>query len=120
MTNQKIIETIKYLNFCGLCTTGDCKNCVRKIAKDKVLELLKSDIWISCDNEENLPKEEMLVDCTIKRISDNHIWVENLIYNPFEKKWKWTDYPEDRYVNEDTHKILGWKYKSEPYRANER
>ena len=43
MTNQEIIETIKYLNFCGLCTTGDCKNCVRKIAKDKVLELLEKD-----------------------------------------------------------------------------
>lgn len=43
MTNQEIIETIKYLNFCGLCTTGDCKNCARKIAKDKVLELLERD-----------------------------------------------------------------------------
>lgn len=42
MTNKKIIETIKYLNFCGLCTTGDCKNCARKIAKDKVLELLEN------------------------------------------------------------------------------
>ena len=41
MTNQEIIETIKYLNFCGLCTTGDCMNCARKIAKDKVLELLE-------------------------------------------------------------------------------
>lgn len=160
MINQKIIETIKYLNFCGLCTTGDCKNCARKIAKDKVLLLLeleremidekkliedikewsnereikwtsesiisllesahKINDWIPCDNEENLPKEEMLVDCTIKRTLDNHIWVENLIYNPFEKKWKWTDYPEDRYVNEDTHKILAWKYKSEPYISNER
>lgn len=43
MTNQEIIETIKYLNFCGLCTTGDCKNCARKIAKDQVLELLERD-----------------------------------------------------------------------------
>ena len=43
MTNQEIIKTIKYLNFCGLCTTGDCKNCARKIAKDKVLELLERD-----------------------------------------------------------------------------
>ena len=43
MTNQEIIETIKYLNFCGLCTTGDCKNCKRKIAKDKVLQLLERD-----------------------------------------------------------------------------
>lgn len=43
MTNQEVIETIKYLNFCGLCTTGDCKNCTRKIAKDKVLELLERD-----------------------------------------------------------------------------
>lgn len=43
MTNQDIIETIKYLNFCGLCTTGDCKNCARKIAKDKVLELLENE-----------------------------------------------------------------------------
>ncbi len=39
MTNKEIIKTIKYLNFCGLCTTGDCKNCARKIAKDKMLEL---------------------------------------------------------------------------------
>lgn len=43
MTNKEIIETIKYLNFCGLCTTGDCKNCARKISKDKVLELLERD-----------------------------------------------------------------------------
>lgn len=43
MTNQEIIETIKYLNFCGLCATGDCENCARKIAKDKVLELLEID-----------------------------------------------------------------------------
>lgn len=43
MTNKEIIETIKYLNFCGLCTTGDCKICARKIAKDKVLELLERD-----------------------------------------------------------------------------
>lgn len=43
MTNKEIIETIKYLNFCGLCTTGDCENCVRKISKDKVLELLERD-----------------------------------------------------------------------------
>lgn len=120
MTNQEIIETIKYLNFCGLCTTGDCKNCERKIAKDKVLELLKLDSWISCDSTYNLPKYEELVDCTIKRISDNHIWVENLIYDPFTKRWKWTDYPEDRYVNEDTHKVLAWKEKSKPYTGNER
>lgn len=44
MTNKEIIETIKYLNFCGLCTTGDCKNCARKISKEKVLELLERDI----------------------------------------------------------------------------
>lgn len=44
MTNKEIIETIKYLNFCGLCTTGDCKNCARKISKEKVLELLDRDI----------------------------------------------------------------------------
>lgn len=43
MTNKEIIETIKYLNFCGLCTTGDCINCARKISKDKVLELLERD-----------------------------------------------------------------------------
>lgn len=43
MTDQEIIETIKYMNFCGSCTKGDCKNCARKIAKDKVLELLKRD-----------------------------------------------------------------------------
>lgn len=44
MTNQEIIETIKYMNFCGLCTTGDCNNCARKIAKDKVLQLLERDM----------------------------------------------------------------------------
>lgn len=43
MINQEIIKTIKYLNFCGVCTTGDCKNYIRKISKDKVLELLKTD-----------------------------------------------------------------------------
>ncbi len=41
MTNKEIIETIKYLNFCGLCTTGDCNKCARKISKDKVLSLLE-------------------------------------------------------------------------------
>ena len=120
MTNQKIIETIKYLNFSGLCATGDCKNCVRKIAKDKVLELLKSNIWISCDNADNLPKEEILLDCTIKRLSDGHVWVENLIYSPFEKRWKWTDYPKDLYVDEDVYKVLAWKHKLEPYKGDER
>lgn len=43
MTNKEIIETVKYLNFCGLCTTGDCINCARKISKDKALELLERD-----------------------------------------------------------------------------
>ena len=43
ITNQEIIQTVKYLNFCGLCTTGDCKKCERKISKDKVLELLERD-----------------------------------------------------------------------------
>lgn len=61
MTNQEIIKTIKCMNFCGLCTTGDCKNCARKISKDKVLELLEKDTakkvdeWILCS--ERLPEE---------------------------------------------------------------
>lgn len=41
MTNQEIIETIKYLNFCGLCTTGDCENCKRKYLKMKCWNYLK-------------------------------------------------------------------------------
>lgn len=49
MTNGEIIDTIKYLNFCGLCTTGDCKNCVRKIAKDKVLKLFERDTAMKVD-----------------------------------------------------------------------
>lgn len=63
ITNQEIIQTIKYLNFCGLCTTGDCKNCARKMAKDKVLKLLEEDkekqikigVWILC--KDKMPEE---------------------------------------------------------------
>lgn len=43
MKNQEIIETIKYLNSCGVCTKRNCKNCPRKISKDKVLELFRRD-----------------------------------------------------------------------------
>lgn len=46
ITNQEIIDTIKDINFCGLCTTGDCDNCVKKISKDKVISLLCKDTAI--------------------------------------------------------------------------
>lgn len=41
MTEQEAIEVIKRLNFCGLCTTGPCGNCKRKLAKDVALSALE-------------------------------------------------------------------------------
>lgn len=38
---QKAINTLKYLNFCGICTTGPCDNCDRKLAKDAAIAALK-------------------------------------------------------------------------------
>lgn len=38
---QKVIEVIKNINFCGLCTTGKCEECDRKKAKDEVINSLE-------------------------------------------------------------------------------
>ena len=85
MTNQEIIETIKYLNFCGLCTTGDCKNCARKIAKDKVLSLLELERYMI--NEKKL-------------IEDIKEWSN-------ERKIKWTSESIISLL-ESAHKISNW------------
>ena len=34
-------EVIKKMNFCGLCTTGNCAECDRKIAKDESIKALE-------------------------------------------------------------------------------
>lgn len=41
MTPDKSIEIIKNMNFCGLCTTGNCSECGRKITKDEVIRALE-------------------------------------------------------------------------------
>lgn len=41
MTEQRAIEVIKQLNFCGLCTTGPCEGCERKETKDTALAALE-------------------------------------------------------------------------------
>lgn len=38
---REIIETIQNMNFCGLCTTGNCRECIRKKAKEKAIEALE-------------------------------------------------------------------------------
>lgn len=35
------IEVIKNMNFCGLCTTGNCAECDRKMAKDEAINALE-------------------------------------------------------------------------------
>lgn len=35
------IEVIKSMNFCGLCTTGNCAECDKKIAKDEAIKALE-------------------------------------------------------------------------------
>lgn len=85
MTIQEIIKTVKYLNFCGLCTTGDCKNCARKIAKDKVLSLLELE-------REMIDEKKLIED--IKEWSN-------------EREIKWTS---ESIINllESAHKISNW------------
>lgn len=72
--------------------------------------------WIPYGKE--FPTEEKLVDCTIKRLSDGHVWVEDLIYCP-HGAWKWTDYPVDRYVDPMEFEILAWCEKKESYNPEE-
>ena len=35
------IEVIKSMNFCGLCTTGNCAECDKKTAKDEAIKALE-------------------------------------------------------------------------------
>ena len=74
--------------------------------------------WIPCS--ERLPEyAESLVNCTIKRLSDGHVLVQNLIYNRIDNKWKWIDYPEDICVDTDSFTILSWQPLPEPYKEGE-
>lgn len=41
---QKALDTIKNMNFCGLCTTGDCDNCERLKAKKIAMAAVEKDI----------------------------------------------------------------------------
>lgn len=41
MTENEAISVLKYLNFCGLCTTGPCGDCERKLAKEAALSALE-------------------------------------------------------------------------------
>ena len=41
MDIQKAIKTLNSLVFCGSCTTGPCKDCDRKNAKDTAIQGLK-------------------------------------------------------------------------------
>lgn len=97
----------------------------KALAIGEVIEIVNqveqeyNDGWIPYESE-NMPNQEVLVDCTIVRLSDNHRWVQNLIYCPYERhKWKWTDYPNDIYVDDKKFKVLAWKPVSEPYREVE-
>lgn len=38
---REIIEIIQNMNYCGLCTTGNCRECIRKKAKEKAIEALE-------------------------------------------------------------------------------
>ena len=88
---------------------------IKQVAKEYGPDInVGSNNWIPCEKE--LPKyAENLVDCTIKRLSDGHMWVQNLIYSRIEDKWKWSGYPEDRYVDMDAFAILAWMSLPEPY-----
>ena len=41
MTEKEAIKVIKKLVFCGMCTTGPCGDCERKLAKDMALSALE-------------------------------------------------------------------------------
>ena len=48
MRNKEQLEAaknvIKGMIFCGLCTTGDCNTCIKKIAKDSAIEAIEKQI----------------------------------------------------------------------------
>ena len=123
---EKIIEKLEELqNNLLLQTEGDIDLQVgvingvmysRKIVQEVAEEYNNG--WISCSDR--LPEyAESLVNCTIKRLSDGHVWVQNLIYNRIDDKWKWTDYPEDICVDMDSFTILSWQPLPEPYKEGE-
>lgn len=41
MVDGKAIEVIRCINFCGTCTTGNCKECEKFVAKEMAINALK-------------------------------------------------------------------------------
>lgn len=67
--------------------------------------------WIPC--EERLPEKSDIYVCTIHRITDDNVWVQQLIFEGNPKRWYWDE--NDFEVNEKIFKILAWQ---EPYRMD--
>ena len=121
---EKILERLQNIGWVYADYYPDGTNISRvskkSVSYDEVIKIVQeiaeeyNNGWIPCS--ERLPEyAESLVNCTIKRLSDGHVWVQNLIYNRIDNKWKWTDYPEDIYVDMDSFTILSWQPLPEPY-----
>ena len=44
VTEEKAIQVIRCTNFCGLCTTGNCKQCEKLMSKEMAINALEKQI----------------------------------------------------------------------------
>lgn len=67
---------------------------------------IDNDKWI-CDNPKDNIKELFLA--TVNRKSDDHTWVQNMIWDGYTKKWLWSDDPCDEIMDKSRFSILAWQ-----------
>lgn len=85
---MEAVKIIKSINFCGLCTTGNCHTCDRKTAKDEAIKALEEishyrDLG-SVQNIQDVLIEHMQHEPILK--SYQHIGTQNECYQAVEKQ----------------------------------
>lgn len=76
------------------------------VAIKSVFKDIENRKWI-CGNPNSSKRELFLV--TVNRKSDNHKWVQDMIWDGCAEKWLWYDDPKDKLVDESGFEIMAWQ-----------
>lgn len=118
MTEYEAIEVLKKLNFCGICTTGPCGECERKLAKEAALIAMEeiqqyrniaTCEWIPCS--ERLPEEDGFYQVTVQIKETGECYVEKKYYK-IKKGW-------ESYLAKEFIDVIAWMPLPEPYKLQE-
>ena len=118
VTEEKAIQVIRCTNFCGLCTTGNCKQCEKLMSKEMAINALEKQTqnngWIPVS--EKLPDKAFgclvtVMDCEPSTQTD----FENILpYFVGYDGQSWNDADGE----EIPFEVIAWQQLPKPYKLN--